>query len=107
MNIPGLASGNEGSIRNQRRVPGINVDEVPVSGYADNELPSARNRRRSSGEYEPRERLPLSGRKTIDDDAKDFDEGSGIFEGEHPLEGITNYSELPPPEPLSGKSKYV
>ena len=106
MNIPGLSSGTDDPLRNKRRVPGLNVDDVPVYGYPDAEPNSARNRKAMPSEYEyPRERQPLSARKTFEDDAKDDDEGSGIFEGEHPLEGIGNYNELPPPEPLTGKSK--
>ena len=106
MNIPGLSSGADGSMRSQRRVPGLNVDEVPVAGYPDAEPISARNRKAVPNEYEyPRERQPLSARKTYEEDAKDDDEGSGVFEGEHPLEGIANYNELPAPEPLTGKSR--
>lgn len=64
------------------------------------------------------ERIPLSAREyqmadarspsanRFDGDGKgDDDEGSGEYEGEHPLEGIANYKDLPAPEGLTGKSK--
>jgi hypothetical protein len=39
-------------------------------------------------------------------DAKfEDDDGSGEYAGDHPLEGINNFKDLPPPEPLTGKSK--
>jgi hypothetical protein len=125
VNVPGLdtrMNHPEEPFKNktQRRVPGMNVDDMPISGYGDgNEPTSARKKNETSrdhmhssvrDDYEGTGNANKSNKydgdaKTHEDYDDDDDAGSGEYDGEHPLEGIVNHRDLPAPELISGKSK--